>query len=778
MHVRQRRDQRSPHPPAAESLSGRHGPPRFARGAETLALFLVLVVIGLRPLVFATYDSTIAGISARLTELDHPTPLSNLVLDGVVVIAALLLVAARSAATSVRYRRCGIEIGAIIVLVAGTISSALAGNKRLAINATLDWLCLPLLTIVLVQIIRARWQVRLLIVVVLASAAVQAAECWNQELYEFGETRRDYLARKAQIWGPEADPAHVDLFERRMAAAEATGFFEHSNVAAGYLLLTGIAGIGLAAGRWRAAPLPYRRGFALFGLVLAIATCTTLPLTGSFGSMVALGVAMLLLVVIRVFGFWIAHHRKPALLIGWTAVGLSIAATVTFGLQRGSLPISSLAFRWQYWTAAARMIADHPLTGVGRENFGRHYLRYKPIESPEEVANPHNFLVQSAAEWGVLGLVGIVVMLIGGSIAATRTSHEGSGFRVQGSELRVQDESPLIRSPLVWAAALAGAIFIARIALLGTRDPNYLIWETGFAGGIWLIAFFVLSLESDRYGSLLDDALPGLATITGVALFAFLLQDTINFALFVPGAATTFFALLAVPIALRTPVETAVKPWPRAALATAAIALLVQLVVTVPVARCQWALRAARQTAGAMTAGPLSAQPAYQAYSLAARCDSLDPTAPLELGRWLVTAAVHATDRSAYLSEAQETTQRGLQRDPFSLAAQRQLAMILRMMAKMRGEAGAWQAARDAYRRVLDLYPQNPPAYVELAEVEAEAGVALHDPTWLRSARAHYVRALQLDDARAPGELRRFNPGQRAAIQANIARVENLLVDQ
>jgi tetratricopeptide (TPR) repeat protein len=100
------------------------------------------------------------------------------------------------------------------------------------------------------------------------------------------------------------------------------------------------------------------------------------------------------------------------------------------------------------------------------------------------------------------------------------------------------------------------------------------------------------------------------------------------------------------------------------------------------------------------------------------------------------------------------------------------------MMAKMRGEAGAWQAARHAYRRVLELYPQNPPAYVELAEVEAEAGVALHDHTWLRSARTYYVRALQLDDARAPGELRRFNPEQRAAIQAKIARLENLLVDQ
>ena len=31
-----------------------------------------------------------------------------------------------------------------------------------------------------------------------------------------------------------------------------------------------------------------------------------------------------------------------------------------------------------------------------------------PIESPEEVANPHNLFVQAAADWGIPGLVGML----------------------------------------------------------------------------------------------------------------------------------------------------------------------------------------------------------------------------------------------------------------------------------------------------------------------------------------------------------------------------------
>ncbi|HEY3242360.1 MAG TPA: O-antigen ligase family protein [Phycisphaerae bacterium] len=751
------------------------------RVLSTAALFLLLVIIGLRPLVAGTYDSAVIGISARLTDVNQPTPLANLVMDGVILLAAALVVAARVLAPGPRYRRTGLEIGAILLTIAGVLSCAFAGNKRLAINGTIDWLCLPLLTILLVQIVQTRWQVRLLVVTVLASAAVQAAECWNQSLYEFAETRRDYFERKEQIWGPDADPAQVELFEHRMRAAEATGYLEHSNVTAGYLLLTGIAAVALAAGRWRAAALPYRRGFAVVGLLLGIGMCATLPLTGSYGSMAALGAGVVVLIVVRWADGWIEQHRKQALLIGWGVVGLGIGATVGLGLARGTLPHPSLAFRWQYWKASAQMFAEHPLAGVGRENFGRHYLQYKRIESPEEVANPHNFLVQAACAWGVLGLAGMVALLVGGSLAVTRrpqdsTLNEGSGFRGQELPLTAHLEGPPWRnSPLLWALALGLGIFIPRLALLGSTNSDYLTWETGFAGSIWLIAFFVLSLESDRYGAFLDDPLPGVAMFINVGLFAFLLQDTINFALFVPGAATAFFALLAVPIVLRAQLKPATRPLPRIALAAPGLALIAYVALTVAVWRCQAALSTARAAAGALTAGVPREQPAYRAYERAAKADALDPTPPLELSRWLLAASGRMDQPGDFYREARDMAIEARRRDPFSLSAQRQLAAVLGQIARASGDIRDCESALNAHRRLLEIYPQNPQGFVELAEAAAEMGAVLHDKARLRAALDHYTHALELDNLRGPNEIRRFTDQQRAGIRTQMARLQELI---
>ena len=109
------------------------------------------------------------------------------------------------------------------------------------------------------------------------------------------------------------------------------------------------------------------------------------------------------------------------------------------------------------------MIADHPLAGVGRENFGRHYLRTKSIDSPEEVSNPHNLFVQAAADWGFPGLIGFVLMLFGASFYVTRPI-------VQTSESNQSERGP--PSTITWLGWIIGlmiVIIVVRLPLLGTR---------------------------------------------------------------------------------------------------------------------------------------------------------------------------------------------------------------------------------------------------------------------------------------------------------------------
>ena len=90
-----------------------------------------------------------------------------------------------------------------LVALGGLVSCWVAGNKRIAVNATVDWLCLPLLTIVLVQLLRQRWHLRLVLCVVLSSAAVQAYECFNQVFYSFPATKEFYDQFAAYVYKTE-----------------------------------------------------------------------------------------------------------------------------------------------------------------------------------------------------------------------------------------------------------------------------------------------------------------------------------------------------------------------------------------------------------------------------------------------------------------------------------------------------------------------------------------------------------------------------------------------
>ena len=65
------------------------------------------------------------------------------------------------------------------------------------------------------------------------------------------------------------------------------------------------------------------------------------------------------------------------------------------------------------WQAALRMIADHPLVGIGPGNFQREYLRYQQYFPPYlewAVPHPHNAFLDLWLEGGVLGVTGFALL--------------------------------------------------------------------------------------------------------------------------------------------------------------------------------------------------------------------------------------------------------------------------------------------------------------------------------------------------------------------------------
>lgn len=72
---------------------------------------------------------------------------------------------------------------------------------------------------------------------------------------------------------------------------------------------------------------------------------------------------------------------------------------------------SSATGRLESWKAGLAMVADHPLFGVGPENFGRFAHQYNPQAKEGRIA--HNEFIQTAAESGVLaGLALVAVVLL------------------------------------------------------------------------------------------------------------------------------------------------------------------------------------------------------------------------------------------------------------------------------------------------------------------------------------------------------------------------------
>lgn len=743
---------------------------RLVRWLHAISLFLLVAVVALRPLVSETYDSAGNSITRAIEVLADPSPVRTLGFDLTILIATCLWLLAFTLDRAVMYRWTGLEIGLALLAIAGGVSCYFSGNKRLAINGTVDWLCLPILAITLVQLLRTQWQRRLVLAAILASASVNAAQCYEQYFVGYAETIEQYEAGKVEFWakqGVDLDSTTVDAFERRLRAREASGHFAHSNVAGAYLMLCAFAAIGLIAPQLRKgrelSANPLSALALIVAVILAILLVGAVFLTGSTGTMVAGAIGLSLLVATWWKRKWIASRRRRVFWFSWIAVIAGIAAVVGHGLYHDSLPGWSLTFRWQYWKASAAMIVDHFWTGVGRENFGRHYTLYKDIASPEEVSNPHNFFIQFAAEWGIVGLIAVVAMLVGVTRIVARS-------RPNTSNLQPESTCDPASCLACWVG-LGAVIILGRALLLGTDDPNYVYYSAATTGIIWLPAFFAFTrgaaIRCENPANVLT-----LALAAGLA--AFLLQDMISFALFIPASATTFFALLAVWLSESSgrPASMAVSSRPLGRILAMAFAAGLTTAFTIyvfaPVFRSQyWRDAAQRQMRDDNVSN------AVLDYRRSEAADPLDPTPCVEEARCFA-----AGDNAMVLGLALQLLSQAQSRDPFNASLFRLESQIHARVARLTGKSQEYLAAVQATKAALALYPQDPAGMVLLADTELEAGIELQSNELLLAAVGHYQEALALDEKRLEWEtIQRFRPRVVDEIHAKIRSAESALAE-
>jgi len=147
-----------------------------------------------------------------------------------------------------------------------------------------------------------------------------------------------------------------------------------------------------------------RRRAAYLAAGLPIVAC--LYLTYSRGAwLLGLPAAFLFLGLVR---------GRRALLISLAALlAIALSLVPLIGTERLALDLrgGTAFFRLKLWQSALNMIRDHPLTGVGLDNFLYHYrTRYVLPEAWEELnlSHPHNLLLDWWTRLGVLGVVALV----------------------------------------------------------------------------------------------------------------------------------------------------------------------------------------------------------------------------------------------------------------------------------------------------------------------------------------------------------------------------------
>ncbi len=749
------------------------------RALQTLSLFILIAVAMLRPLVSESYDSDTSTMTQALQAVRDPSPLRTLIFDALILLAAIGAAIAAQLGPERRYRRTGLEWGTALVAVGAVVSCFAAGNKRLAINGAIDWLCGPIAAITLVQLLTRPWRRRILLAAVLASASVQAFQCYSQNLDEFDDTWRHYESIKNEFWarqGVELASGEVALFEARMLAREASGYFTHSNIAGSHLTLCGIVAIGVLLCAIRRAMRGGSWARPVVGALAALWILGAVMLTKSRGAMTAGAVGLLVWLLAWRLRNWLDRHRRKAFGWAWALVAAVLFAMVGYGVIYDRLPGWSLTFRWQYWRTSVDLILDHWITGVGRENFGRHYLQYKPITASEEVSNPHNLFVDAAAEWGIIGLVGMVVMIVGASRMLLQTRAHSSG------DDPLPESSPGGKNLASWMLSLLAVVTLGRLPLLGTNDPNYLYYHTVTAGLCWLAGFGCVAAVLFRANGRAAGSDGAIFAGTLIALFTFIIHDLINFALFVPGSATTFFALLGLAIAEKRSTgansATSVRSG-RRWLLNLGIGMAIVTFLTlglIPVAR-SGALRVrAEQLEVQRPLDPSTRQRVLDLFHLAEVADPFDPTPLVEQARRLLSppsvGELSADDRDRGIACLKEA----IHRDPHQLKLRRTLTQVFQPKAEGTGAVSDFAAAVEAATEARRLYPQDPKTLVLVGDQVLAYGRATRSADSVLQAVELYSRALELDDARWEGEkFHRLTTTEKTVIRERITQAEQWL---
>ncbi|HWE35249.1 MAG TPA: O-antigen ligase family protein [Isosphaeraceae bacterium] len=566
---------------------------------------------------------------------------------GVVLTFALaavsMLIAGRA---RLRFSMADAGVLALIALIAWSVGAAAA--KRPAINLAWEWVGVGLAYLLVRNLPRTRGEATALAAALVLTAAAVSAYGIEHVSVELPATRAEFLRdpirhlREQNITPGSA--SDVRFRNRLLASNEATSTFALANSLAGFLV--GPAVLALAVGleglrlRKKGGPSPgaFFLGAIPVGVILAC-----LIWTKSRSAYVGLAVGLLVLA-------W--RGRTLLSRRAWVAIGVGLVVALV-GLGAISLALGqvdalmvrdtpkSFRYRLEYWQGTWRAIWGEPRAwwrGFGPGNFGGAYLRHRLPESSEEIADPHNFVLEA---WATAGLVAAVAVVAALAFAL----RDVLGPARPGPEAAVADDppgtGPTSRNGWLLAAAFAGWPLVLFLAPRGYSPIEGDMGRWLILGGSWGLA---LALGAPAWRRIPTPAV-GLGAGALAVVVHLLAAGGIGFT----PVALGLWTLLGVGQDLRDDrpcgrLRTIEGYWASFAIAAVASALIGTFVGTaVPFWRAEKELARAETI---LQSRPPNFEAARQAYVNAA---ALDPPAA---GPWLALAAL---EYQAWVARGQST---------------------------------------------------------------------------------------------------------------------------
>ncbi len=636
---------------------------------------------------------------------------------------------------------------AVTLLVAPQVVSAMVliitrdGNGRAAANMACEWIALLLAFVLLRRWLSKPADFQALIRIALAvGVSLSILGIWQHhvgyrrandsfnalqdELDTAIRSRDIFTVRRLQFElaaaGIPLDGPARQLWERRLRdSREPYGLFALANSLGGLLAPLLIYGLGLApAWRHPGWPKTARTGsrggllsavsFLAIGFLL-ISYC--LLLTKSRTAWAGLAVGGVLLAGGQVLR-WLKERPGRLALGAAVPVLLVVAAFWTGGIDREVLTEApkSLAYRFEYWRGTLGVISDRPLVGTGPGNFRQHYLAHKLEESSEEIADPHNFLLEATATSGLIGLAGLAACVV--LLLAGRHQHANASTAAI--------DEPRDRGGPTGMIALGGVFGFALAMAPGWLLEGGLDIRLGCVAVGFIVSWSCLpAVQSDR-------SIQRRATLAALVV---LLVHLLGAGGFSRPALMQLLLVLVIgwrpwPDRGHPPAPTPAPPTLKSArLAVVGCGVLLLLVTFFGLTPVFQSSVAGQQATNALLLQDRPGAAARMLYD-AQQADRLDPAPSRRLARLRIENADDDSASDEALEQAiRAATVAGL-RDPHNWVSAHDLARAVRLKWRRHRDDVARQEMIDWGTTAVDRYPSNPRLHAWLAETLAETGQA------------------------------------------------------